>query len=124
LGERVPGGGLCTFGGVYEDRQDEVKDAVREVSLTGDIRKPLLTLHGTFEALLPIRTDSDVHRLLVQQAGHGNIHRYYVIDEGKTTWTPTTTPQLRSVRGHTCGGTAPQGCAGSRVIGSLRVKGT
>jgi hypothetical protein len=82
LGERVPGSGWCTFGGVYEDRQDEIKDALREVSLTGDIGKPLLTLHGTFEALLPIRTDSDVHRLLVKQAGHGNIHRYYVIDEG------------------------------------------
>jgi hypothetical protein len=48
---------------------------VREVSLTGDIGKLLLTLHGTFEALLPIRSDSDVHRLLVKQAGHGNILR-------------------------------------------------
>ncbi len=55
---------------------------MREVSLTGDIGKPLLTLHGTFEALLPIRSDSDVHRLLVKQAGHGSIHRYYEIDEG------------------------------------------
>jgi hypothetical protein len=47
LGERVPCGGWGIFGGVYEDRQDEVRDAVREVSLTGDIGKPLLTLHGT-----------------------------------------------------------------------------
>jgi fermentation-respiration switch protein FrsA (DUF1100 family) len=72
----------CDASYVYDERPGEVKDAVRNVSLTGDIGKPLLTLHGTLDALLPIRTDSDVYSQLVKQAGHGNIHRYYVIDEG------------------------------------------
>jgi pimeloyl-ACP methyl ester carboxylesterase len=66
----------------YKERPERVKDAVRRVSLTGDIGKPMLTLHGTLDALLPIRTDSDVYTELVRDAGHGNIHRYYVIDEG------------------------------------------
>jgi hypothetical protein len=66
----------------YKQRPERVKDAVRKVSLTGDIGKPMLTLHGTLDALLPIRTDSDVYRELVKGKGHGNIHRYYVIDEG------------------------------------------
>jgi hypothetical protein len=72
----------CDANYVYRDRPQAVKDAVRKVSLTGDIGKPMLTLHGTLDALLPIRTDSDVYRELVKSKGHGNIHRYYVIDEG------------------------------------------
>jgi hypothetical protein len=123
LGGRVPGGGWCTFGGVYEDRQDEVRDAVREVSLTGDIGKPPLTLHGTFEARLHIRTDSDVHRLLVKQAGHGNIHRYYVIDAGKHVDSYYDTPAPIRKGSYLRGYGAPElrGFASSR-IGSLRVK--
>jgi hypothetical protein len=125
LGERVPCGGWCTFGGVYEDRQDEVKDAVREVSLTGDIGKPLLTLLGTFEALLPIRSDSDVHRLLVKQAGHGSIHRYYEIDEGNhvDSYFATLAPIRKGSCPRRYGAPGLRGFASNR-IGSLRVKGT
>ena len=34
---------------------------MRAVENTGDIGKPLITLHGTLDALLPISTDSDVY---------------------------------------------------------------
>jgi hypothetical protein len=72
----------CDANYVYKDRPQSVKDAVRRVSLTGDIGKPMLTLHGTLDALLTIRTDSDVYTKLVRQADHGSIHRYYVIGKG------------------------------------------
>ena len=72
----------CDANYVYEDRPQSVKDAVRKVSLTGDIGKPLLTLHGDLDALLPIRTDSDVYSGLVREQGHGNMYRYYVIGKG------------------------------------------
>jgi Tannase and feruloyl esterase len=75
----IPG---CDADYVYEDRPQEVKDAVKKVSLTGDIGKPLLTLHGDLDALLPIRTDSDVYSDLVRDKGHGNMYRYYVIGKG------------------------------------------
>jgi hypothetical protein len=66
----------------YESRPQEVKDAVGRVSLTNEIGKPMLTLHGTLDALLPIRTDSNVYRKLVEKAGKGKRHRYYKIEDG------------------------------------------
>jgi predicted esterase len=66
----------------YESRPQRVKDAVGKVSLTGKIGKPMLTLHGTLDALLPIKTDSNVYRELIKDAGKGNLHRYYKIEDG------------------------------------------
>ena len=66
----------------YSERPQSVKDVVRKVSLTGDIGKPLLTLHGNLDTLLPIEQDSDVYTRLARQAGNGNMHRYYVIGKG------------------------------------------
>jgi len=60
----------------------EIKEAVRRVSLTGDIKKPLITLHGTLDALLPITKSSDKYAELVERAGHSDIHRYYRIEGG------------------------------------------
>jgi hypothetical protein len=60
----------------------EIKDAVKRVSLTGDIKKPLLTLHGTLDALLPITKTSDKYAELVEKAGHSDLHRYYRIEGG------------------------------------------
>ena len=56
--------------------------AMRKIALTGRIGKPLLTLHGTLDALLPISTDSDVYDAKVRAAGAGALHRYYVIEDG------------------------------------------
>jgi hypothetical protein len=66
----------------YASRPAEVKQAVGRVSNTGRIGKPLITLHGTLDTLLPIRKDSDVYRGLVERAGRGWLHRYYRIENG------------------------------------------
>jgi hypothetical protein len=66
----------------YFSRPKAVKDAVRSVQLTGRIGKPLITVHGTLDALLPIRTDSNVYDRLVDRAGRGRKHRYYRIQDG------------------------------------------
>ena len=71
----------CDANYVYAERPQEVKDAVASVQLTGEIGKPLLTLHGDLDALLPIRTDSDVYTQLVKKNGRAD-HRYYVIGDG------------------------------------------
>jgi len=55
---------------------------VASVSLTGRIRKPMLTLHGNLDALLPIKTDSDVYTSMIARDGKGKLHRYYVIEDG------------------------------------------
>ena len=59
-----------------------MRAAIDKVANTGKIGKPLLTLHGTLDTLLPIRVDSDVYARKVAAAGAGALHRYYVIDKG------------------------------------------
>ncbi|MBC7272175.1 MAG: tannase/feruloyl esterase family alpha/beta hydrolase [Streptomyces sp.] len=63
----------------------EAADAVRRIGLTGRIGKPLLTLHGTLDVLLPISQDSDVYARMVRDAGQGRLHRYYRIEGGTHT---------------------------------------
>lgn len=69
----------------YASRPRAVKDAVRSISLTGKIRKPLITIHGTLDTLLPIGTDSDVCDRLIDLQGEGKRHRYYRIEDGTHT---------------------------------------
>ena len=59
-----------------------VHDALARVSLTGKIGKPLLTLHGTLDSLLPIRTDSDVYDAMIAGQHRDRLHRYYRIEGG------------------------------------------
>ena len=66
----------------YASRPQAVKDAVAKVANSGRIGKPLLTLHGDEDALLPIKTDSDIYTRMVRDAGLGERHRYYVITGG------------------------------------------
>jgi fermentation-respiration switch protein FrsA (DUF1100 family) len=66
----------------YASRPREVRDAVAKVELTGRIGKPLLTLHGTLDALLPPAVDSDVYAELVAEAGRRRLHRYYLVEDG------------------------------------------
>ncbi|SNS83279.1 3HB-oligomer hydrolase (3HBOH) [Geodermatophilus pulveris] len=59
-----------------------VHDALARISLTGKIKKPLLTLHGTLDTLLPISTDSDVYAAMVADQHRDRLHRYYRIEGG------------------------------------------
>ncbi len=72
---------MCDADYDYESR-GEAHDALARVALTGHIRKPLLTLHGTLDALLPITTASDVYSRMVQARGRHEFHRYYVVEHG------------------------------------------
>jgi hypothetical protein len=78
-----PSGTLyCDADYSYSSRPQQVRDAVSRVSLTGRIGKPMLTLHGTLDALLPIKVQSDHYARMVKDAGRSNLHRYYVIEGG------------------------------------------
>jgi len=57
-------------------------DALARISLTGKIKKPLLTLHGTLDTLLPISTDSDVYTEMIADQHRDRLHRYYRIEGG------------------------------------------
>ncbi|MDC2959930.1 tannase/feruloyl esterase family alpha/beta hydrolase [Streptomyces gilvifuscus] len=66
----------------YAARPAAVHRAVARVSLTGRIGKPLITLHGDLDALLPKAADSDVYERMVGASGRGPLHRYYTIQGG------------------------------------------
>jgi hypothetical protein len=65
-----------------DPRSQEAHDALARISLTGKIKKPLLTLHGTLDTLLPIGTDSDVYAQMVADRHRDRLHRYYRIEGG------------------------------------------
>ncbi|MEU1414386.1 tannase/feruloyl esterase family alpha/beta hydrolase [Streptomyces sp. NPDC005731] len=66
----------------YAARPASVHRAVARVALTGRIGKPLITLHGDLDALLPKATDSDVYDRMVARSGRGALHRYYTVEGG------------------------------------------
>ncbi|MET9394548.1 tannase/feruloyl esterase family alpha/beta hydrolase [Streptomyces sp. NPDC006624] len=69
----------------YATRPAAVREAVAKIGLTGRIGKPLITLHGTLDVLLPISRDSDVYARMVRHEGRGHLHRYYRIEGGTHT---------------------------------------
>ena len=78
----APGTPGCDADYDYASRPQAVKDAIARVSLTGNIGKPTITLHGTLDTLLPIATDSDIYAAMIGEAGRADLHRYYVIEAG------------------------------------------
>ncbi|MEU6097123.1 tannase/feruloyl esterase family alpha/beta hydrolase [Streptomyces sp. NPDC047079] len=66
----------------YAARPASVHRAVARVALTGRIGKPLITLHGDLDVLLPKATDSDVYARMVRKSGRGPLHRFYTIQGG------------------------------------------
>ncbi|MEV7795936.1 tannase/feruloyl esterase family alpha/beta hydrolase [Streptomyces sp. NPDC087512] len=78
----APGTPACDADYDYASRPDSVHRAVDRIALTGRIGKPLITLHGTLDVLLPMAEDSDVYDRMVRRAGRGELMRYYRIEDG------------------------------------------
>ncbi|WP_086850815.1 tannase/feruloyl esterase family alpha/beta hydrolase [Amycolatopsis kentuckyensis] len=72
----------CDADYAYASRPRSVARAVERISLTGRIGKPLLTLHGTLDTLLPITRDSDVYDRMIRDSQRGALHRYYRVEGG------------------------------------------
>ncbi|GAA1532708.1 tannase/feruloyl esterase family alpha/beta hydrolase [Kribbella lupini] len=62
--------------------RSQAQNAVRRIALTGNIQRPLTTIHGTYDSLLPITQDSDVYAAMVRKAGQGRLHRYQRVEAG------------------------------------------
>ncbi|MFE0176036.1 tannase/feruloyl esterase family alpha/beta hydrolase [Streptomyces sp. NPDC059002] len=78
----APGTPDCDADYNYAARPPAVQRAVGRIALTGRIGKPLITLQGTLDVLLPISKDSDVYARMVHKAGRGALLRYYRIEDG------------------------------------------
>jgi hypothetical protein len=66
----------------YASRPASVHRAVARIGLTGRIGKPLITLHGTLDTLLPIARDSDAYARMISDAGRGELFRYHRVERG------------------------------------------
>ena len=81
-----------------------VHDAIRSVELTGRLDKPLISLQGDTDTLLPIATDQDVYAALVADTGRGGAHAAYRIEGGTHTngfaalWPDKLRPMLPCAR--------------------------
>jgi predicted esterase len=88
-GDTLAGTPFCTSGAPqcdadydYATRPKDVRRAVARIALTGRIRKPMVTLHGTYDTLLPISKNSDLYASMVRSQGKGKDHRYYRLEGG------------------------------------------
>ena len=66
----------------YARRPASVRAAISRIGLTGRIQRPLITLHGTLDTLLPITEDSDVYAAMVRERHRDRIFRYYRVEGG------------------------------------------
>ncbi|MGW2337024.1 tannase/feruloyl esterase family alpha/beta hydrolase [Streptomyces sp. NPDC001685] len=66
----------------YASRPASVQRAVARVALTGRIGRPLITLHGDLDTLLPKAADSDVYARMVDGSGRGRLHSYVSVVGG------------------------------------------
>jgi hypothetical protein len=55
---------------------------MQSVAETGNIQRPLITLQGDQDALLPILTDADLYAQMVRLAGKSSIYRFYTVAGG------------------------------------------
>lgn len=55
---------------------------LQAVANTGDLQRPLITLHGDQDSVLPIATDSDLYAQLIGQENRSARHRYYRVQGG------------------------------------------
>ena len=55
---------------------------IGHISTGGDIARPLITIHGTMDALLPIGRHARPFRDAVVEAGKGSLHRLYEVQNG------------------------------------------
>ena len=69
----------------YAARPPAVHRAVQRIALTGRITRPLITLQGTLDTLLPIKRSGDVYAQMIGKHGRTGLHRYYRIEAGNHT---------------------------------------
>lgn len=67
----------------YASRPEEVKEAVERVSLTGRIKRPLITVQGSLDTLITPATNADPYVALIAERHRSRLHRYYLVESGQ-----------------------------------------
>lgn len=66
----------------WQDRLDQLTAHIAPIQNTGKIGKPLLSVAGNEDCLIPYRYHAEAYAQLVKNAGAGSIHRSYEIANG------------------------------------------
>lgn len=74
---------LCDANYDYAGRPEEVKDAVARISMTGKIKRPLITVQGSLDSLITPKTNAEPYVQLIADQGRSDLHRYYVVENGQ-----------------------------------------
>ncbi|MEU1039142.1 tannase/feruloyl esterase family alpha/beta hydrolase [Streptomyces sp. NPDC005907] len=69
----------------FASRPRAVHEAVKRIALTGDIRRPLISIQGDLDALTPPAAFGDVYHRMVADAGRARLHRYITVPGGAHT---------------------------------------
>ncbi|SFQ38577.1 3HB-oligomer hydrolase (3HBOH) [Actinomadura madurae] len=64
----------------YYSRPRSVHRTVARLGMTGRIGKPMITVQGTLDTLLPIKVHGDAYARKIRAQGRGGLHRYYRIE--------------------------------------------
>jgi len=66
----------------WQERPQAVKQAIAQISLTGNIQKPLISLAGTWDVQIDSLYHSVGYQNLINVIGQGDKHRLYLIERG------------------------------------------
>ena len=61
----------------YRTRPESVRKTIQTFANTGIVRKPLIGVHGTLDALIPIKGHARPYRAMVEAKGFGQLDERY-----------------------------------------------
>jgi hypothetical protein len=74
----------CSADTAYDvSTRPDVAEALRGLTLTGKLKRPMLSLHGDLDTLLPISLHGTRYAELVDEQRRSRLHRLYVVERGQ-----------------------------------------
>ena len=66
----------------YRTRPENVRKTIDTFANNGIVRKPLISVHGTLDALIPLKGHARPYKAMVEAKGFGQNYRLYEIQNG------------------------------------------
>ena len=66
----------------YATRPESVRKTIDLFANSGIVRKPLISVHGTLDALITLKGHARPYKAMIEAKGYGQNHRLYEIQNG------------------------------------------